>query len=104
MSQKPTQVHYDQEKNAHLSSFLDLKLSLNFKLHIQVHAVEMSGHNTHLVQIIHKHLAHFVDRNSCIDRTMQTTLSHEIRQCTHVVDIRKRDKYSIYLMNKPDKE
>lgn len=64
----------------------------------------MSGHNTHLVQIIHKHLAHFVDRNSCIDRAMQTTLSHEIWQRTHMIDIRKCDKYSIYLMNKPDKE
>lgn len=107
LSQKPKHVDWTTTKqtNLHWSSFLDLKLSINFKLwHIQVHAIEMSGHNTHLVQIIHKHLAHFVDRNSCIDRAMQTTLSHKIRQRTHMIDIRKRDKYSIYLMNKPDKE
>ena len=58
-------------------------------------------HLTNLVEIIHKHLAHFIDRNSGVDRAVQFTFAHHVGESTQVEVIRVRQQDCINLMHIP---
>lgn len=53
----------------------------------------------YLIEVIHKHLAHFVDRNGCVDGAIQPQLPHSVRQSAKVNRVRVREQHSINLMD-----
>ena len=59
----------------------------------------MIGVESYLEEVIHEHLAHFVNRNCCIDRAIETTFSKNVWQCTKMVDIWLGYQNCIYLTN-----
>lgn len=42
----------------------------------------------YLIEIIHEHLAHFVDRNGCVDGAVKPQLSHSVRKSSQVNGVR----------------
>lgn len=54
---------------------------------------------SYLIQIIHKHLTHFVDRNGGIDGAVQTQFPHSVRQGSQVDGVGVGEEHSINLMN-----
>lgn len=53
----------------------------------------------YLIEIIHKHLAHFVNRNGCVDGAIQSQLPYSVGQSSQVNGVRVREQHSVNLMD-----
>lgn len=53
----------------------------------------------YLIEIIHKHLAHFVNRNGCVDGAIQPQLPYSVGQSSQVNGVRVREQHSVNLMD-----
>lgn len=56
---------------------------------------------SHLIEVIHEHLTHLVNWDSCIDGTVETQLPHGIRQGSQMQGIRMGEEHSINLVDIP---
>lgn len=54
---------------------------------------------SHLIKVIHEHLAHLINRNRCIDCTVQAQFPHSIWQSSQVKGIGVGEENSIDLVN-----
>lgn len=54
---------------------------------------------SHLIEVIHEHLAHLVDRDGGIDSAVEAELPHSVWQSSQMEGIRMRQEDSIHLMD-----
>lgn len=59
---------------------------------------------SYLIQIVHKHLPHLVDRNRGIDSTVQPQFAHSVWQGSQVYGVGMGEQHSVDLMNMSGEE
>ena len=57
--------------------------------------------STNLVQVVHEHLSHLVNRHSGIDRALELQSAHDVRQEAQVRHVGERQEHCIDLVEVP---
>lgn len=61
-------------------------------------------HPSHLIEIVHEHLAHLVDGDGGVDGAVEPQFAHSVRQSAQMQMIGVREQHCVHLMGIPDRD